>query len=113
MVVQSVSFFCFLYIKRMASRWLTYTTSPAATVNTVYSTADFMAGDGILISDTGVISNVHTVRDGELSQNSLSNERLLTYEEAANNVDDILNDSDENLNTFKKIVDAYELGDSE
>ena len=55
----------------------------------------------------------HRARDGELLQHNLSNERLYTYEEAAKNVVDILNGSDENLNTFKKIVDAYELGDTE
>ena len=49
----------------MTSRRLTYTTSPVSTVNTVYSTADFTAGDSILNSDDSVISNVHTFGDGE------------------------------------------------
>ena len=89
------------------------------TVNTVYTTTPgdytgaFTAGDGILISDSGVISNVHTVRDGELSQNNLSTDRLLAYEGASQSVNVILNGSDENLNTFKKIVDAYEPGDTD
>ena len=50
----------------MTSRWLIYTKTPVATVNTTQhnnetntdAPEDFTAGDGILISDSGVISNV-------------------------------------------------------
>ena len=75
-----MSFFLFSvykkYIKRMTSRWLNYSKTPVSTV--IYTTgnstidSNLTAGDGILISDTGVISNVLTVRDGELSQFNLS-----------------------------------------
>jgi hypothetical protein len=90
----------------MTSRWLNYSKTPVSTV--IYTTgnstedSNLTAGDGILISDTGVVSNGLTVRDGELSKNNLSNERLLAYDGAAQSVDDILTDSDENLNTFIK-----------
>ena len=90
----------------MTSRWLNYSKTPVSTV--IYTTgnstidSNLTAGDGILISDTRVISNVLTVRDGELSQNNLSNERLLAYEGATQSVDDILTGDARSMEGFAK-----------